>query len=84
MTASSAKIEQKEASYPPRLTAPADAKPRGTLTVIANSDVDNLVDAASARAPAELLFDGTTGSVPAELPIDGDHRFGPGGPAALG
>jgi peptide/nickel transport system substrate-binding protein len=35
-------VDQRQTEYPPRVTAPADAKRGGTLTVIANADVGNI------------------------------------------
>jgi peptide/nickel transport system substrate-binding protein len=54
-TASSANNEQKEASYPARVTAPADAKRGGDLTVLANGDVDYIDPGAAYYQPTYMI-----------------------------
>ena len=54
-TANRSNISQRQAEYPPRVTAPANAKRGGTLTVIANSDVDNIDPGVAYAQPTFML-----------------------------
>lgn len=54
-TASGSDISQQPAKYPPRVTAPVDAKRGGTLTVIANGDVDNIDPGVAYAAPTYMI-----------------------------
>ena len=54
-TASGSDISQQPAKYPPRVTAPVDAKRGGTLTVIANGDVDNIDPGIAYAAPTYMI-----------------------------
>src|SRR5690349_19741624 len=52
---SSSAISSAQAKYPPRVTAPSGAKRGGTLTVLANSDVDYIDPGAAYYQPTYML-----------------------------
>jgi peptide/nickel transport system substrate-binding protein len=54
-TASSSTISPRQTEYPPRVTAPANAKRGGTLTVIANADVDYIDPGAAYYQPTYMI-----------------------------
>jgi len=54
-TAGSSNIGHQQAEYAPRVTAPANAKRGGTLTVIANADVDYIDPGAAYSQPAYMI-----------------------------
>jgi len=54
-TASSSNLGHRQAKYLPRVTAPADAKRGGTLTVIAQDDVDFIDPGAAYYQPTYML-----------------------------
>jgi peptide/nickel transport system substrate-binding protein len=58
---SASQVSAEVAKYPPRLAAPADAKKGGTLTVIANGDVD-YIDMGAAYYQPTYMVDYAVGS----------------------
>ena len=58
---SSSQVSSEVAKYPPRLAAPADAKKGGTLTVLANGDVD-YIDMGAAYYQPSYMVDYAIGS----------------------
>ena len=54
-SSSSSKVAQTVAKYKPLVTAPADAKKGGTLTVLANGDVDYIDPGAAYYQPTYMI-----------------------------